>query len=135
MKAIDTPILLDLLRHRPNARKLLRELGGEELGTTELNMLELLGIAESEGKAGVEKRRAALTRLRGRLTVLPVDESATETAAKARGAVVRLPWTSRLILSTLEAHGCLEWHTTREAAPPGRYGRVNVLEYRSSPTK
>jgi predicted nucleic acid-binding protein len=135
MKALDTPVLLDLLRQQASARKLLQDLGAEELGTTELNMFELLVIAESGGKAGAEKRRAALAQLRGRLTVLPVDESTTDIASRARGAVLKLPWGSRLIVSALEAHGCLEWHTTRDAAPPGKYGRVYVHEYRSSPSK
>ncbi|MCI4346888.1 MAG: PIN domain-containing protein [Thermoplasmata archaeon] len=135
MRAVDTPVLLDLLRQRPAARKLMRELGSEEVGITELNLFELHLLAESQGRAGLEKRRSALGRLRGRVTVLPIDEPTVENASRGGTAELKLSWTSRLILASLETHGCSEWHTTRDVAPPSKLGRVRVVEYREDRTK
>jgi predicted nucleic acid-binding protein len=125
MKALDTPVLLDVLRGVPAARQLVRSLTGEEVATTEINMFELGVLARSDRRPGFERRLAALERLRRKLTVLPVDGAAIAAAAKlplAKGKV-HSPLT-QLLVATLESHGCAHWITVPEAVPEG--GRLSL---------
>ncbi|MCI4363514.1 MAG: type II toxin-antitoxin system VapC family toxin [Thermoplasmata archaeon] len=132
MIAVDTPVLLDLLRGREPARKLLEEAADEEIATTELNLFELHLLSEGLGKPGVERRRAALENLRRRLTVLPVDESAANVASRTPPKGSGWSPTTRLVLSTLESHGCGTWHTLRSVARPGKLRTITVVEYKSA---
>ncbi len=119
MKGLDTPALLALLEGSPRGRRLLRSLGGEELATTEVNLFELAALAREDRTAGRERRLQALARLRRKLTVLPIDENASERAALlASHAPSRAPEVAWLAFAAAETHGCGEWITTRAGALP-----------------
>ena len=112
MQGLDTPVLLDLLRGRPDALRWVRSLDGEEVVTTELNLLELTALARRARGAARDRRLAALAHLRRSVTVLPIDERATAKAAAGAGsAPARHSWFSWAILGTLGASGCTEWVT------------------------
>jgi predicted nucleic acid-binding protein len=113
MKGLDTPVLLRILLGEPSARKLLRELQGEELATTEWNLLELEMISRSLDAPGKERRRAMIEKLRRRLTVLPLDERAVEAAAHnlVRSRRPR-DLIGAAILAVLESRGCSELLTS-----------------------
>lgn len=127
MKGLDTPVLLALLEGTGKTRALVRALAGEELATTEVNLFEVDLIARREKGPGRERRTRALERLRRKLTVLPVDEEgsrrAATIAATARSAAPEGTW---LCLGVAEAHGCSEWITTREGAPPSSGSKLKV---------
>ncbi|HZY70071.1 MAG TPA: type II toxin-antitoxin system VapC family toxin [Thermoplasmata archaeon] len=122
MKALDTPILLALLRGSPPARQLVRSLSGEELATTEINMFELELLARADRAPGLERRLAALDRLRRKLTVIPIDERAVRHAfGRERAGATRPTWSpNQLILGALVGSGCEEFYTTPKG--PGRTG-------------
>ena len=128
MKALDTPILLEILRGKPGATALLRSLSGEELATTELNLFELEQIARSESPRGLEKRLAAIERLRRRITVLPIDERAVASASvlSKGGPAAQAPAMARLMVGAAGASGCSEWLTSRGFAPAGGLGKLKV---------
>jgi len=127
MKALDTPLLLELLRGRPGAKRLLPHLQGEELATTELNLYELEVIARSEGGRSREQRRATLAKLRRRLTVLPIDERAVRAGLGRDSAKVgRDPPSVALMLGAAEAGGCEEWLTTPHGRPLGTGGKLAI---------
>lgn len=127
MKALDTPILLEILRGRTKARALLASLAGEELATTEVNMLELAMLAHADGPKGLERRLGALERLRRRLTVLAIDERATRAAAAlARSGPKAAPTGLLLMLGAVESAGCSEWITVRGATGATVPGKVKV---------
>ena len=112
MKGLDTPVLLKLLRGEPAARTLLRSLQGEELATTEWNFLELEALAKLDSTPGRERRRAALEKLRRRLTVLSLDERAVEAAAHQLGRVHHArELIGAAVLATLESRGCTDIYT------------------------
>ena len=123
MKVLDTPVLLDLLRGRPSAKKWLKELHGEEIATTELNLFELGRLSSRGGR----RPDAALDRLRRSLTVLPIDERAVRGAldgapprnGEAPGAVL-------LMLGAADAAGAEEWLTHRSWAARGTRFRTKV---------
>lgn len=127
MKALDTPVLLRLLHGDERVRSLLRSLPGEELATTEWNLLELEIALRADARPGRERRRAALDQLRRRLTVLPIDEAALRSAREIPGQP-RSP--SEMIelglLSALQARGCEELYTTRGRASGRLRSRVRV---------
>jgi predicted nucleic acid-binding protein len=107
VKGLDTPILLGILNGSPSVRPLLRSLSGEELATTELNMIELSAIAGHGGVRGRKERLQALERLRRRMTVLPIDRRVTELLSQ------RAPETRtaadlhlNMIMAAFEAAGC-----------------------------
>lgn len=118
MKVLDTPLLLDLLRGRTDVRTLLGQAKGEELATTELNLYELEVLARSGPRAGRDRRLAALQRLRRKLTVLPIDERACQTAAIAQAAHPRggssVEW---LMLGAAKSAGASAWWTVPKEAP------------------
>lgn len=128
MKALDTPVLLEILRGRPGATTLLRSLAGEELATTELNLFELEQIARSDSPRGLEKRLAAIERLRRRITVLPIDERAVTSACSLSkgGRAAQSSTMARLMLGAAAAAGCSEWLTSRAFASAGGLGRLKV---------
>jgi predicted nucleic acid-binding protein len=123
MKAIDTPVLLALLHGSPRARDQIRRLKGSELATTEANLLELIQLAALSPARARSERISALSRLRQRITVLPIDARATEAVAKrlSKGSS-RAPLVSAMI-GALEAYGCEELLTDRPEllGPPGRF--------------
>ena len=125
MKAFDTPVLLDLLRGAPSARRFVRSLGNEEIATTELNLWELGVLAIQDKTPGRERRLAALGRLRRKLLVLPIEARSVEAALRLTPTASR----SALIRGTLEAHGCTEWVTVREVASPTGRGPLRIVEY------
>lgn len=118
MKGLDTPILLGILDGSPSVRTVLRGLSGEELATTELNMVELALIASHGGPRGRRERLQALERLRRRLTVLPIDRRATELLAqKAVEGKSAAEMHLNTIMATFEAAGCS--HVLTDHRPPG----------------
>lgn len=139
MKALDTPVLLDILRGAPSARTLIGRLGPEELATTELNLWELGVLAHQDRSRGVERRLAALERLRQKLTVLPFDAASTAHALHRLGQarnVTNLGSSSRaMILGILEAHGCSEWVTTRSELGGIGASSVKGVEYPTRESK
>ncbi len=127
MKGFDTPVLLEILEGRPAAAKLLNRLSGEELCTTEANLFELEAIARQERGPALEKRLAALARLRRGLTVLALDETAARTAgARWRDGGQGLTAQAWMVFGALEANGCTEWLTSRGAAFPKVPGKLRV---------
>lgn len=118
MIGLDTGPLLRLLRGDAKVRARLREWAGEELATTEWNLLELEALARSDPSPGRERRRAALENLRRRISVVPIDEGATHRFVLGHAT----PRTSEelvrsAMLAALEARGCRLWITQ---APLGR---------------
>lgn len=82
MKCLDTPLLEALLRGRTPSKAwegILR--GGGEVATTEVTMVELALRARSGPRALLGRRLAALEKVRGALTVLPLDAEASRRAA------------------------------------------------------
>jgi len=122
MKALDTPALLALLEGNPRIVTQLRKWREAEIATTEANLLELAVLAESGPVRVRGERFHALVRLRRRLTVLPIDDRATEEAARR---AARLPRTmSPLVLGmlgALESSGCDELLTDDPAQFQGRW--------------
>lgn len=130
MKALDTPILLRLLRGDPRTAAFLRKISAEELATTTINLFELEVIARTDPSPGRERRLAALERLRRKLTILPVDETAAVEAANALGRVgPHSPNASAcLIAGALVAGRCSEWITAKDVEFPTPSGvKVTVL--------
>jgi predicted nucleic acid-binding protein len=117
MKALDTPILLELLHDSPAAKLLLKSLRGEEIACTEMNVYELEVLAAEGPKRHRSAREAALARLRRRVTVLPLTGDAAREAARLvrsrSGGSGYLP----LAWGALVAAGCSELITTRAFAP------------------
>ncbi|MFY9717388.1 MAG: PIN domain-containing protein [Thermoplasmata archaeon] len=109
MKALDTPALLALLEGNPRVRQLLKKWRGEEVATTEVNLLELAFLAAHSSSRGRAHRMAALGRLRRRITVLGVDSRAVDEAFRRLERGGPTPGLTVLaMLSTLETNGCEE---------------------------
>ncbi len=134
MKALDTPVLLALLEGDPRVRQALKRTRGEELAATEVNLLELTLIASQGGGRSRAARLAALSRLRRRITVLPIDSKAGEGALRwAAGAAGSLSPSTLAMCTTLEANGCEELLTEDPRQIPGRWGfRVSSLNVKQS---
>ena len=127
MKALDTPVLLELLRGRPALGPLLKALAGEELATTEINVFELETIARSGPRQGRDHRRAAVDRLRRALTVLPIEARAVQAAsALSTGRIQEATSSEWLMFGAATASGCTEWVTTSVARCPKRLGKMSV---------
>ncbi|MFZ0699548.1 MAG: PIN domain-containing protein [Thermoplasmata archaeon] len=128
MKALDTPVLLALLQGAPTAKALLKSLSGEELATTEANMLELSALAaRSDSRTS---RIRALERLRRRLTVLPIDPQAVvEVTGRRSGdrAGSMLVWA---MYGALQTRGCAELITDTRGTLPGGRWRFKVRRVR-----
>jgi hypothetical protein len=127
MKGLDTPLLVRLLRGDPSVRTLIRHLQGEEIATTEWNILELEVLARSDPTPGRERRRAAIDKLRRRLTVVPIDQRAVESVAGLRHGT---PESSSLavtaMLGALESRGCTEWFTDSHGARQAPRTRLRI---------
>ena len=122
MRALATSALLALLEGHPPLRQQLRARRGEEIATTELNLLELAWIAARSPPRVRHQRLAALSRLRRHLTVLPYDARAGEEALRAFGRGWRPPQPITMgILSTLEAGGCEHLLTEHPTDVGGRW--------------
>ena len=127
MKALDTPVLLELLRGRSGVGPILKSLEGDELATTEINLFELDAIARAGPRHGRDQRRAAIDRLRRKLTVLPVDARAVQAAgALSAGRVHEATSSEWLMLGAASAYGCSEWITTPGARLPRDLGKLSV---------
>lgn len=117
MKALDTSALLALLEGNPKAVARLRKWRGEEVATTEVNLLELAVLAARVPPRQRSARFAALARLRRRLTVLPIGPAAFDVAVQhapqgaGEAALLRLA-----MAASLEASGCEEL-LSEEASP------------------
>ena len=129
MKGLDTGVLLEILEGTPAAKKELRKLRGEELATTEANMLELLLLASKGSPKARASRLAGLVRLRRRLTVLPLGPSGFDRAARV-AASGGLPsgTIQAALLSALDAAGCEELLTTDSSLEGGRW-RVRTRRF------
>ncbi|MFZ1024437.1 MAG: PIN domain-containing protein [Thermoplasmata archaeon] len=122
MKALDTSALLALLSGDRAAKDLLHRVRGVEVATTEINLLEL-GYAAARGPVRHRgPRRATLSRLRRKLTVLPLDDKAVEEASGrlARGAT-GVPPLRLAMLSILEVNGCEELLSSEVSPLPGKW--------------
>jgi predicted nucleic acid-binding protein len=130
VKALDTPVLLDILRGGPAARVFLKAVGPEELATTEINLWELGVLAVQDRSRGSEARLTALERVRRKLLVLPVDPASTRAAIRLRskGPPGRPP-RSELIAGVLEAHGVSEWVVLPGTWPGPPPSGVKLIEY------
>lgn len=130
MRALDTPVLLSLLHASPAAQALIKSLTGEELATTEANLLELSALA-ARGPATLRANRLrGVERLRRRLTVLPIDPGASaEVMARLTndrpGSM--LVWA---MYGALQVHGCAELITDTKGALPGGRWRFKVRRVR-----
>ena len=131
MKGLDTSILLGLLHGAPGAREWLRRLRGVEVATTEANLLEL-AIITAEATDRVRKtRRDALSKLRRRITVLPIDHRSVEDCANrlgraALGASVQV----LAMMGALEANGCDELFTLDPPSALGKWTlRVTRIQF------
>lgn len=125
MKALDTPLLVDLLRGRPSAWKFLDRHRAEELLTTEINLYELELMARRGPPAGRERRLAAVASLRRKLTVLPINDRATGLAIRGSSAG-KSTIAEALMHSAAEAAGCGSWVTTRWGKVPRPAGGLRV---------
>lgn len=132
MKALDTPVLLGLLHGTPAVKTLIKSLSGEELATTEANLLELTALAARAPKEARADRMRALERLRRRLTVLPIDRQA---GLQVASRLTSEESASRLLVwamyGALEAHGCAELITDSKGSLPGGRWRFKVRRLRS----
>jgi predicted nucleic acid-binding protein len=122
MKALDTSALLALLTGDRAARDLLHRVRGVEVATTEINLLELAHAAAKGPLRHRGMRRATLSRVRRKLTVLPLDGKAVEEAAGrlAKGAAGIAPLRMAM-LSILEVNGCDELLTAEATPLPGKW--------------
>jgi predicted nucleic acid-binding protein len=129
MKALDTPVLLSLLEGDAAARDAVRRLRGHELATTEVNLLELTVLAATGGARSGVARRAAIARLRRKMTVLPIDGRAIEEAGRRVSPkdAARIPPHLLAMAGTLEANGCDELLTSGLALPGRWRFRVTQL--------
>ncbi|MGA9839020.1 MAG: PIN domain-containing protein [Thermoplasmata archaeon] len=118
MKGLDTPVLLAILHDTPTSRDLLKQLGGEELATCEINMFELQAVAAAGPSRSRSGREAALLRLRRRLTVIPVTAESVSAAGRAMSTHKILLRYHSLAWAAMDAAGCREWITTRDHSPP-----------------
>ena len=136
MKGLDTPLVLDLLRGRPSARKVVGTFEGEELCTTEINLFELETLARLDRRPGRERRLAALERLRSKLTILPIDQRAARAAAVLAATQPRSASASEyLILGAAEAAGVSEWLTTTDLPVPKAPSKLKIRKYSRTVSK
>jgi predicted nucleic acid-binding protein len=124
MKALDTSVLVALLEGQPGIRPLLSQLKGVELATTEANLLELAQLAALGPERQRKARRDAISRLRRRMTVLPIDGRAVDVASAhlAKKADVASP-AILAMMGALEVAGCEQLLTLD---PPSEFGRWRV---------
>jgi predicted nucleic acid-binding protein len=133
MKALDTPLLLDMLRGRAGAWRFLEKHRSEELATTEINLFELEALARAGSTTGREHRLAAVASLRRKITVLPIDDRAVAAAGRlsAGRATQALP-TDWLMLGAAEAAGCSSWVTASGTRLPKHPGKLRAEYFANS---
>lgn len=132
MKGLDTPVLLDILEGKPGARKLVDSLRGQEVCTTEANVVELMVAAQALGSAGLWAKMTAIDRLRRGLTVLPLDAKAAAASVLRRPKPAKLetlPTIVAMMLGAMESRGCTEWITSRTDGLPKAWGKVRIVKY------
>jgi len=132
MKALDTSVLLALLEGEPGARDLLKKLHGVEVATTEANLLELAYLAARGPERHRRARREAVARLRRKITVLPIDGHAVESASDHFGkGGEALALLAAAMMGALESNGCEELLTLDSPVPIGKWKvRVNHVRLR-----
>ncbi len=83
MKLLDTTLLVDLLRRREPARRVILSMDekGEPGGTTEVNAFELLVGTYRRGRLD-PKKRTDVEKLLGRIDVLPLDRRGAARSAE-----------------------------------------------------
>jgi len=83
VKLLDTTVLVDFLRRREAARRVVLALeeAGEQVGTTEVNAFELLLGAYPRGRLD-SKRHAAVEKLLNRIEVIPLGRRGATCAAE-----------------------------------------------------
>ena len=134
MKALDTPVLLALLEGNVAARDLVRRLKGVELVTTEANLLELSWLAARGPTRLRGRRRAAISRLRRKISVFPIDSRAVAESERrlARGWGGSPPLVESMV-GALSANGCEELYTSDPRPELGRVPfRVTRLDITGS---
>ena len=129
MKGLDSGALRGILEGDPGARELLKHLRGVEVATTERTLLELALLARRGPAKAQAARRAAVDRLRRKLTVLPIDSRAVAEGVRrappspTAGDLWRLAeW------GALEANGCDELFTVARASA-GEKWRFKVTRF------
>jgi predicted nucleic acid-binding protein len=137
MKCLDTPLLVGLLRGRPEADRWLRDVGGDELATTEVNLYELEGLARSPSR-GSRSRVQALHEVRREISVLEVNPESVRQAGRCGGrggprqgekGRSASSWDQALVplvLGTAIAHGAREFWTDTHRWLPGRVPGLQV---------
>lgn len=135
MKALDTSVLLALLEGEPGARDILRRLHGVEVATTEANLLELAYLSARGPERHRRARREAIARLRRKVTVLPIDNHAVESASEhiAKSGETPVPLVAAM-MGALESSGCEELLTLDPPVPIGKW-KVRVTQVRFHHTK
>ena len=135
MKALDSSVLLELLEGAPGTKELLHRLRGEELATTEANLLELEYLVARGPVRHRGSRRDAIARLRRKITVLPVDTRAVEACSRhlGKGAETAPPLVCAM-MGALEATGCAEL-LTHDAFPAMGKWKVRVVRIQYHHTK
>jgi predicted nucleic acid-binding protein len=124
MKGLDTSVLLALLEGDPGSKDFLRRLRGEEVATTEANLLELEYLAVRGPGRHRGARKEAVARLRRKITVLPIDERAVEACSHRLGkGAEAVPPLVGAMMGALEAAGCEELLTHD---PPPKMGKWKV---------
>jgi predicted nucleic acid-binding protein len=127
MKVLDTPVLLDLLRGSAPAKAFVRALGPEEAATTEIALFELNRLAHQDASSGLERRLAALGRLRRRLVVLPFDAASQEAAGRMPPSAMA-PLT-QLAVGCALGHGGTEFVTTSTLALPRAIAGLKLTHF------
>jgi len=134
VKALDTSVLLGLLEDAAGSKELLRRLRGEEVATTEANLLELEYIAAQGSGRHRASRRNAITRLRQKITVLPLDARAVEACSHhlGKGAEAAPPLVCAM-MGALETNGCAELLTHDSPSIAGQWKvRVTRIQFHHS---
>ena len=131
MRALDSAVLLDVLRGETRASRAFPEGETTELVATELAFAELSLMARWDAGPGRERRLAALDRLRRHIAFLPLDEAAARAIAGVRLRMPRAPPWFAQHLGVLESRGVAEWVVP---IPKGRISRaatkVALVDYR-----
>jgi PIN domain len=135
MKALDTGVLRGILEADGGCRDLLRRLRGLEVATTERSILEL-GVLAHRGPLKVQSsRRAAIDRLRRKLTVLPIDARAVAEASRNMSGTSNPEDLWHLAeWGALDAAGCDELFTRGKPLAGGKW-RFKVTRVGRKATK
>jgi len=131
VKLLDTTLLVDVLRKREPAHRVLlaMEAAGERCATTEVNVFELLMGAYRRGRPD-PNRLEGIAKLLDRLDVLPLERSGASRAAevlhKLRAEGRDLGLLDALVVGIALASGCDAIVTRVEGYRPIRGLRVET---------